>query len=140
MEKFIWNNDYSVGVALIDEQHQHFFEIANEIIDLADKKETGKEALFAYLGELGDYSLYHLGTEEKFFDEFKYENAPQHKVAHDAFRVTIKEHLDAAQNATTDDDIMRLSEVAAAFTGDWLKNHILVMDKQYTAFFHEHGL
>jgi hemerythrin len=140
MEKFVWNADYSVGIELIDKQHQHFFEIANEILDLASKKETRKETLFAYIEELGDYAFYHLGTEEKFFDEFKYEGAPQHRAAHDAFRVAVKDFTNAARNAATDIDVSRLSGAAADFTSNWLKNHILLIDKQYTVFFQEHGL
>ena len=138
MEKFIWTDDYSVGITLIDEQHQHFFEIANEIFDLIDKKEFEREALFAYVMELGDYALYHLGTEEKFFDEFKYAGAPEHRAAHDAFRATAGKYLDDARASTT--DITELSGKIASFAGNWLKNHILVMDKQYASFFREHGL
>ena len=96
--------------------------------------------LFAYLGELGDYAFYHLGTEEKFFDEFNYGYAPQHRVVHDAFRMAAKDFINAARNAVTDTDISRLSVAAADFASNWLKNHIILIDKQYTVFFQEHGL
>lgn len=36
MQKYIWTEKYSVGVSEIDEQHQHFFAIANEIIEIAE--------------------------------------------------------------------------------------------------------
>jgi len=138
MEKFIWTEKYSVGITLIDEQHQHFFEITNEIFDLIDGKSPEREALFAYLEELGDYALYHLGTEEKFFDEFKYEGAPEHRIAHNAFRETVGKYIDEARKNNA--DIAKLSENTASFASGWLKNHILAMDKQYAPFFREHGL
>ena len=140
MDKFVWTDDYSVGIALIDEQHKRFFEIANEVLDLSSKKDVKREALLIYLEELGNYAFYHLGTEEKFFDEFKYEGALRHKAAHDAFRKIVKENLDSVRSAVIDADIVRLSEDIASFTSDWLKNHIIIMDKQYAVFFQEHGL
>lgn len=138
MEKFIWTENYSVGITLIDEQHRHFFEIANKIFDLINEKKSEKEALFAYCEELGDYAFYHLSTEEKFFDEFKYEDASKHRAAHDAFRAMAEKYLDDVRKATT--DVTGLSENIASFSSDWLKKHILLMDKQYTTFFREHGL
>ncbi len=138
MEKYIWTPDYSVGVTLIDEQHQHFFEIANNILGFADGKAVEKEMLFTYLGELGDYSFYHLGTEEKFFDEFKYEGAQVHRAAHDVFRGITKKYLNDLRDPAS--DTAKIARAMAIYAGDWLKEHILVMDKQYTAVFHEHGL
>ena len=138
MEKFIWTEDYSVGIKLIDDQHQRFFEIANEILGLIDEKEPEREVLSAYLDELGNYALYHLGTEERFFDEFKYQGAPEHRVAHDIFRTTVGKYLDDVRKTTT--NITELSGNTASFSSSWLKNHIFVMDKQYAMFFHEHGL
>ena len=38
LNKFIWKDEYGVGIQLIDEQHKHFFEIVNKILDLADNK------------------------------------------------------------------------------------------------------
>jgi hemerythrin-like metal-binding protein len=138
MEKFVWTEDYSVGITLIDEQHRHFFEIANKILDLINEKGPEKEALFAYCEELGDYAFYHLSTEEKFFDEFKYDGALEHRAAHDVFRTMAGKYLDDARKTTT--DITELSGSIVSFSSDWLKNHILVMDKHYAAFFREHGL
>lgn len=47
MQKYIWTEKYSVGVIEINEQHQHFFAIANEIIDMAEAPEIPiRELLF----------------------------------------------------------------------------------------------
>ncbi len=40
MNKFVWTNEYSLGVGVIDDQHKHFFEIVNQIYDLLEKKNT----------------------------------------------------------------------------------------------------
>jgi len=35
--QFIWTQDYSVGIKEIDEQHQHFFGVANAIVENSGK-------------------------------------------------------------------------------------------------------
>ncbi len=137
MNKFIWTEEYSVGIKTIDEQHRRFFEIANSIIDLGEKN-VSKEELLAALGQLGDYALYHLGTEEKYFDEFHYSEAARHVAIHNQYREKIKNYLDATRNEKA--NIKELAKEIASYSGDWLSHHILIMDKQYTKFFIEHGL
>jgi methyl-accepting chemotaxis protein/hemerythrin len=138
-EKFVWTPEYSVGVEMIDEQHRGFFAIANGIIDLAGRGAMSQAEVLEHLGALGDYALYHLGTEEKYFDEFHYPEAPAHVAAHDMFRETIEKYLDDAQHPE-DTDLVKLSEAAAKYAGEWLMKHIKIMDQRYVECFHQHGL
>jgi hemerythrin len=137
MNKFIWTEKYSVGVKTIDEQHKRFFEIANSIVDL-EEKDASREELLAALGQLGDYALYHLNTEEKYFDELHYADAERHVAIHNQYREKIKDYFEKARNEKT--DIKELAKEIASYSNDWLSYHILIMDKQYTKFFIEHGL
>ncbi len=139
MEKFLWNENYSVGINSIDEQHKHFFEIANRIIEMSGKGDALKDNLLAALGELGDYAFYHFGTEEGYFDKFGYENAPLHIGSHNSFRNKVDEYL-ANVKEKTDADFKQLGLETAIFAGDWLQRHILLVDKQYTKFFQEKGV
>lgn len=138
MDKFIWTPEYGVGVQIIDEQHRNFFAIANRLIDLSHQENPAKEDLILQFSELGNYALYHLSTEEIFFREFNYEDAPAHIAAHDAYRDMIASHF---TNAISDPnvDIKKLAEEMALYSGTWLQQHILVMDKKFTAVFHMHG-
>ena len=138
MEKFNWSSDYGVGVAEIDEQHKYFFNIANELIDLADRDETSKEELFTLLGKLGDYALYHLGTEEEYFDKFEYPDTAPHRAAHDNYRETIKRYLSDIRDENA--DVPGIAKKAALYSSGWLAGHIIGMDQMYSTFFNEHGL
>lgn len=138
MITFTWAPSYSVGIAEIDEQHQYFFSIANDIIKLADKKDSSKDELFTLLGKLGDYAMYHLSTEEEYFTKFEYPDVAPHIEAHNRFRTEIKKYLVDVREA--DVDVRGLAMKAALFSNDWLSGHILTMDKLYTKFFNEHGL
>jgi len=138
LNKFIWKDEYGVGIQLIDEQHKHFFEIVNKILDLADNKFSAKEELSAIINELGNYAMYHLGTEEEYFDIFKYPDAVIHIDRHNKYREIIKKYMDRVQNEKN--DVKKLTEEVASYSGSWLSNHILEVDKKYTKFFNEHGL
>jgi hemerythrin len=138
MDKFIWTPEYSVGVQLIDEQHQHFFGIANKLAALAEEEDPKHDDLASLFGELGDYALYHLSTEESFFREFKYEDVSAHVAAHDAYREKVASHFTGVMS-DPNVDIKKLADEMALYSGAWLQQHILVMDKKFTAFFNMHG-
>ena len=55
------------------------------------------------------------------------------------FRETIEKYLDDAQHPE-DTDLVKLSEAAAKYAGEWLMKHIKIMDQRYVECFHQHGL
>lgn len=128
MDKFIWTQEYSVGIESIDEQHKHFFGIANKIMD---------KEIFGALEELGDYAFYHLETEENYFDKFNYGGASEHIAVHNEYREKVQDMMDRARQG---EDIKKIAKEAASYSGEWLFKHILVMDKKYTKFFQEKGV
>ncbi|MFA6521917.1 MAG: bacteriohemerythrin [Candidatus Gracilibacteria bacterium] len=139
MDRFIWTKEYSVGIELIDNQHKHFFEITNNILDYADQKDlSNRNEIVNLINDLGNYALYHLSTEEEYFDKFKYPDAPAHIEAHNNFKKTAKALFDEVIKADT--NIKATAQKAALFAGSWLFQHILSMDKKYSQFFIDHGL
>ena len=136
---FVWHPDYSVGIQMIDEQHQHFFEIANRIILLTEAEHVSQEDLLELFGELGDYALYHLSTEENLFNDLDYPGKEQHIAAHDQYRDAIANQF-ATKLATAGTDVRAIAAEMAEYSGNWLREHIITVDKQYSAFFNEHGV
>ena len=112
MEKFNWTNEYSVGIASIDEQHKHFFGIANSVVDLA-AKEVSKHDLLVSLGELGNYAFYHFGNEEGYFDKFGYQDAPHHIAEHNQYRERIENYLKRARG---EEEIKELAKEMAFYS------------------------
>lgn len=136
--KFVWQDSYSVGVAEIDDQHRHFFEVVNKVNELLDSNSYDREALISVIVELSDYALLHLSTEEEYFKKFAYEKAETHMLLHDIFRNKIRESIARARGL--DADVVKLSAELATFCWEWMLNHILTEDKKYTKCFNEHGL
>ena len=138
MGQFKWTTKYSVGIKSIDEQHQHFFKVANLLVETALNDASTKEGVIAMLGSLGDYAFYHLKTEEDYFNKFKYPDAAEHIAEHNKFRDQVKGYLDLIGDEKT--DIKKLGKEAAIFSGNWLYHHILLVDIKYSKFFIEKGL
>jgi hemerythrin len=140
MKKYTWTEEYSVKVKEIDEQHQRFFDICNQIINLSEDKEIASrsEELIKLVGEFADYANYHLDTEEKYFKEFKYENIESHLRIHKHYRIKLAEFIEKLKN--NNDDLLSLAKEIAVFSGTWLFAHILEEDKQYVECFTSNGL
>lgn len=137
-QKFRWDDDYSVGIEKIDQQHRHFFEIANQLLDMISKESIHKEEFESIILELERYAFYHLETEEQYFAEYKFPDAPIHIAAHDQYRETVRNLVERSRDPQA--HIKTLAEECAMFSAKWLIKHIQVMDKQFAPFFLEKGI
>lgn len=139
MEKeYVWTEEYSVRNQMLDEQHQTFISIANDLIKLSKSDVPNIATLFEKATWLGDYAMYHLSTEEQLFKEYGYPETEEHTAAHDAFRNEAERLInmirDGSGNANAE------TKRAAEFCNNWLLNHIMKVDKRYSQFFIEKGL
>jgi hemerythrin len=138
MEKYFWKGKYSVGVKEIDEQHKHYFKLANDITEIAANKEVSADELLFKLTNLNGYASYHLATEENIFTRYKYPMTDEHIGAHNVFREKMKLYLHSIDIVWP--KVNKLAVTIAEFAGDWLNQHILNMDQKYKHFVHEAGL
>jgi hemerythrin-like metal-binding protein len=129
-----WDDDYSVGIAEIDEQHKRLVGLVNDLHD-AMSVGKGRTVLSTVLTELVEYTAYHFQTEERLFEQFDYPDRAEHKRLHDeltAKAVQLKKSHDEGNQMITIEVMVFLS--------DWLKVHILQEDKQYSAFLISRGV
>ena len=88
--KLQWEDKYSVGVKVIDDQHKQMFEMINGLVDVLSEMPT-KEQLDKIIVDLIEYKKIHFATEEKYFDQFMYENSEEHKAKHKEFNIRLNE-------------------------------------------------
>ena len=69
MSLLTWQNDYSVGVKELDQQHRKMFDLINQFYDSMIEARN-KDNVKKTLKELVEYSHSHLATEEKYFKKF----------------------------------------------------------------------
>ncbi|MFP3040395.1 bacteriohemerythrin [Treponema primitia] len=125
-----WDDRYSVGIPLIDDQHKELIRLTNELYKGCL---TGDEAAQVYFmsavkGTV-DYVKYHFSAEEKLLENAKYPEIADHKKQHESF---IKQILGDVQSYQGGKKFV--PNVFVRYLRDWILSHIAVMDKKYAAY------
>ncbi len=134
MEHIIWNENFSVGVKEIDEQHKHLIHLMNKLIDMKDVS-VDSEVISDALDEMTKYADEHFKKEEEYMEEYGYPELETHREQHKDFRKkTVKFCMEAmAYKKSIPVDILE-------FLRNWWINHILKTDMGYKEFFNARGL
>lgn len=119
-----WNEELSVGIPSIDEEHkalvQHFNAL-HEAVHLG----AGEMALKSVIDGMITYIVSHFGHEEAFMRATDYPGFKQHKEEH----LRIWRHVmtidEKAKGGVTDD----LANEVLAFLKDWIMGHVLYDDR-----------
>ena len=133
-QHFVWKPEYNFDIPEIDEQHKYFVSIINELYDAILSLET-KSRLKEVFFKLTNYAVEHFTTEEKYFVEFNFEGAAEHKLKHDELKAKIAE-----LQSQISMDKLELSFDLIDFLESWLVDHLAVMDAKYVDCFKKHGL
>jgi len=129
-----WNDKYSVGISMIDEEHKKLIAILNKVI-YAKGHDGNPEELREVLRELTNYALTHFKTEETYMIEFNYPEYQYHKEEHHNFSKTTISYC----NRVSEGDY-QIANVIIEYLKWWLVNHIQVTDRQYIDCFKKNGL
>ena len=127
MALFLWTDDLTTGNALIDGDHRKLISMVNALIEAMSKGQAN-DIISKVMNNLIIYTKEHFGREEAEMRRIQYDAAISHKSEHTKLikQVTdLKASLDAGQ---------KLSVLAVSnFLSDWLRNHILTVDKKLAA-------
>ncbi|MFA4876866.1 MAG: bacteriohemerythrin [Methanoregula sp.] len=129
-----WNEELSVNVKEIDDQHKKLIGLINNLHD-AMKSGQGKQVLEPTLQELASYTVYHFQTEEKYMQKFNYPGYHSHKLKHDAFVKKVADFQKEYQAGR-----LGISLDLMNFLKEWVTTHIKDTDRQYSATFVKAGL
>ncbi|MDD5527607.1 MAG: bacteriohemerythrin [Patescibacteria group bacterium] len=131
-----WEENFSVGVKEIDDQHKRIIEILNRIYKMISDNQIENSAVEQILKDLHEYADTHFSTEEIYFREFDYDKADSHIEAHDDYRRRVEEFRVKNKAGLAKETLYELSD----FMNGWWVWHINNTDKEYTECFHRHGL
>ncbi len=136
MALFEWSEELSVGVSEMDLHHRKLFDIMNSLHE-ATQNDNADTAVLPIIEKMLSYTKYHFDKEEQLMTTANYTGLPAQKAAHQAFIAKLEEF-----KAQASMEKMAIFVVTKLNTtgGEWLKQHIKVMDKQYVKFMHDAGI
>lgn len=129
-----WKEEYSVGVKEIDDQHRYFISLLDSLYN-AIGSNRGSAELEGLFDKLSDYAELHFATEEKYFDEFGYDGAAEHRAKHQEMR----DEIQRIKNQESGNNIDFYGNIVYFLKG-WLEDHLERMDQKYKECFAKHGL
>lgn len=121
-----WHQGLSVGIELIDEQHQEWFKKAEALFD-AGKKGQAKEYVGELLQFLDSYTKKHFKDEEDFMASIGYPELAEQKTAHAAF---VRQLEKVRRDYETSGGNLKVIIEANLLVIDWLTKHISNMDRK----------
>ncbi len=124
-----WNDRYSVGNELIDDQHKELFQRVNRLGDAlarGDRSEVGRMLEF-----LGDYVVRHFRTEEGEMARTRFPLSDVHKSAHDRF---VRDFQSASERYASTGATPWLADQLNGTVTEWLVQHIIGMDQLLGAY------
>jgi len=126
-----WQDSYSMGIKVIDDQHKALLDFVNDIFNHATGNEREERLWFKDVIQQAVYYVKeHFATEEKYMIATRFPDYALHKKAHDEFTLTVirsVKEFDAGKRLVL--------EKFAYFLKDWVLSHVAVMDRQYSDYF-----
>ncbi|MDD3158362.1 bacteriohemerythrin [Anaeromusa sp.] len=123
-----WKEEYEVGVAEIDEQHQKLIDIANRVYELMRNELAldKYDQIVEILQELKEYTVYHFHFEEGLMQKAKYKKRFSHKILHQNFLAQVEAVDLSAVDENQDAYLVQIMD----FIANWLIEHIVGEDKK----------
>jgi hemerythrin-like metal-binding protein len=129
-----WDQNYSVGLNEIDEQHKKFISLINSLYDAMSVGQS-KAVLDDLIRQLSEYAIYHFHLEEKYMQDFNYPEFEEHKKLHESFTQKIEQFKNEYYSGK-----LLLSVEIITYMKDWLLHHILIADYKFSDLFKEKGI
>jgi hemerythrin len=128
MRTIEWQDDYTVGVKELDDQHRCLLNTINTLLEeQGDKYEAAKFS--PALSSLIYYAYTHFATEERYLLQVHFPNLKQHVLEHIDF---IMKTLGLALRVKSGGDETRIELLR--YLKEWYSSHVLVTDRQYIPF------
>ena len=136
MEKIQWSEELSIGIDLIDDQHQMLIERINDV-SAAAEAHHGVEKIAKTLDFLVEYTDFHFSTEEKHMAAHSYPGLEEHHAKHEDLKDTLR---DLEQDFREEGATYILANSLNTLLGNWLVKHIKAVDVPFGAFLKEKGI
>lgn len=124
---FEWEDQYSVGIKGIDDQHKKLFDIINDL-HWAKANSGGRKFIADILNRLMVYTMAHFSVEGEIMLRHGYSNYAKHIAAHEGFIDKVEEFIKQYNAGNAD-----ISEEILSFLVKWLRVHTMGEDRAMVA-------
>jgi len=128
MSYIVFDDSLRVGNKLIDQEHAVLIEYIN-LLQRAVENQTSDTIIKQVLDGLVDYTKTHFFLEEELMKAYDYPDKKNHMQAHKSFIAKLDELQGQYKNKDE-----KVTGSVLDFLKDWLKNHILKVDAELSAF------
>ena len=130
-----WTEEFSVGVAVFDEEHKNLVEVINRLYDGICGGNV-QETLHRVTDDLIEHAIVHFRHEEMYFDDTRFPLAAEHKAMHE----DLKKQVLAYRSEIDRRDSKLLAFEMLRFLREWLAQHIQIDDKKYGEYLNSKGI
>jgi hemerythrin-like metal-binding protein len=142
-----WDERYSVGIQMIDEQHQELISQVNNLYlgrkrggEVPAQASGSKEMKLFFdlnIRSFLSYVSYHFSSEEKMLERIGYPDLLAHRQQHSSLFKVISEVTEffEKEDLSLPSNQNKLRDFVT-YLRDMLINHIAIMDKKYVSFIH----
>lgn len=125
---------YSVGITAIDQQHKKLVDLLNQLwAEMMDGR--GPQQLAATIDALVDYTVCHFSSEETLMRFHRYPDVAAHCAEHNRLKVQVLAMRDDYRAGRSRDPNDMVN-----FLRQWILDHIMHTDKEYTLHLRAAGL
>lgn len=117
-----WQDDFRIGIDVIDEHHRYLFNLINDLFNVISNRH-GSHEIARLLKATVAYAKVHFRTEEKMMEHYGFEDLQRHEKQHQAFETKAHELY---ENLYVNPLVVQFN--ALFFLRDWLVHHICAED------------
>ncbi len=125
----LWSKNLETGMPKIDEQHKELFRQVDILMDRGNEKRIPQTLEF-----LAGYVVRHFTDEQVLHVASRYPKALAHKQLHVDFVKKFKDLKKRYESESGGNKLQLIMEINNVVIG-WLKEHIMVHDKEFAAYY-----
>lgn len=128
--QFRWQEEFRIGVDVIDREHQRLFKIINKLFSMKEEKSSSQWACQEGIKFFKGHAVKHFADEEAYMESINYKGLEQHREIHRGFRENTLPAMEQelAQTDYAQDAVDHFLGVCAG----WLIGHTLTEDLSIT--------
>lgn len=128
--QFAWRDEYSLGVDVIDKEHQQLFKIINKLFRFKEDEKNNQWACREGIKFFKTHAVKHFADEEEYMQSIGYVGLAQHRQIHNGFRENtlpaLEQELEQAEYSPS-----AINHFLGVCAG-WLIGHTLTEDLSIT--------